>query len=114
MVLDSARASHGGSDANTFIARPRRGSQPRTRANGPGSTVDQRRSSGAGGWPSARLDRGGPSQESYGRHGGAVPLLAEQDDEWQAADRAYFSQASMARLAGGEEPPLLIKETATR
>jgi hypothetical protein len=32
-------------------------------------------------------------------------LLAEQDDEWQVADRRYFSVGSMARinaLEGGE------------
>jgi putative transposase len=52
-----------------------------------------------------------PNELSYVRLVGI--LLAEQDDEWQAAERAYFSQASMARLTGGEEPPLLMKETAT-
>lgn len=40
-------------------------------------------------------------------------LLAEQDDEWQAASKAYFSQGSMARLTGAPEPPLLLKESAT-
>lgn len=40
-------------------------------------------------------------------------LLLEQDDEWQAMEKAYFSQESMARLRGEEGPPLLMKETAT-
>ena len=39
--------------------------------------------------------------------------LVEQDDEWQVAQKAYMSRGSMARLTGGEEPPLLLKETAT-
>jgi len=52
-----------------------------------------------------------PNELSYVRLVGM--LLAEQDDEWQAAERAYFSQASMAQVTGGEEPPLLMKETAT-
>lgn len=40
-------------------------------------------------------------------------LLLEQDDEWQAAERAYFSQQSMARLTGTEGPPALLKESST-
>ena len=39
--------------------------------------------------------------------------LVEQDDEWQVAQKAYMSRGSMARLTAGEEPPLLLKETAT-
>jgi len=39
-------------------------------------------------------------------------LLAEQDDEWQAAEKAYFSQSSMARLRGQDGPPALLKESA--
>lgn len=40
-------------------------------------------------------------------------LLAEQDDEWQAAEKAYFSQSSMARLKGQDGPPALMKESVT-
>jgi len=40
-------------------------------------------------------------------------LLAEQDDEWQAAERAYFSKTSMAKLTGSASPPGLMKESAT-
>ncbi|MHC4932453.1 MAG: IS256 family transposase [Planctomycetota bacterium] len=41
-------------------------------------------------------------------------LLAEQDDEWQAAERAYFSQTSMAKVASSvSAPPGLMKESAT-
>ena len=34
-------------------------------------------------------------------------MLAEQDDEWQVADRRYFSIGSMAKvdaIEGGEDP----------
>jgi putative transposase len=41
-------------------------------------------------------------------------LLAEQDDEWQAAEKAYFSQRSMAKVTSSVlPPPSLIKEVAT-
>jgi len=41
-------------------------------------------------------------------------LLAEQDDEWQAAEKAYFSQRSMAKVTTSVlPPPSLIKEVAT-
>jgi transposase-like protein len=44
-----------------------------------------------------------------------VTLLAEQDDEWQVADRRYFSTGSMARvdaLEGGETPTELLAAIA--
>ena len=40
-------------------------------------------------------------------------LLAEQDDEWQAASKAYMSQSSMAKVTGEAPPPALMKEVAT-
>lgn len=41
-------------------------------------------------------------------------LLAEQDDEWQAADKAYFSRTSMAKVTPSIlPPPDLLKEIAT-
>ena len=41
-------------------------------------------------------------------------LLAEQDDEWQAAEKAYFSQRSMAKVTSSVlPPPDLLKESAT-
>ena len=41
-------------------------------------------------------------------------LLAEQDDEWQASEKAYFSQRSMAKVTTSVlPPPSLIKEVAT-
>ena len=41
-------------------------------------------------------------------------LLAEQDDEWQAAEKAYFSRRSMAKVSESVlPPPDLIKEIAT-
>lgn len=41
-------------------------------------------------------------------------LLAEQDDEWQAAEKAYMSRRSMARITTAvTEPPALLKEAAT-
>jgi hypothetical protein len=46
-----------------------------------------------------------PSRDSLMRMVGT--LLAEQDDEWQVADRRYFSVGSMAKvdaLEGGEDP----------
>jgi hypothetical protein len=42
-------------------------------------------------------------------------LLAEQDDEWQVADRRYFSVASMRKvdeLEGGEDPKELLAQIA--
>jgi len=42
-------------------------------------------------------------------------LLAEQDDEWQVADRRYFSVGSMAKvdeLEGGEDPTELLAAIA--
>ncbi|HET9725230.1 MAG TPA: IS256 family transposase, partial [Actinomycetota bacterium] len=44
----------------------------------------------------------------------ATPLQ-EQDDEWQVADRRYFSVGSMARvdaLEGGESPGELLAAIA--
>ena len=41
-------------------------------------------------------------------------VLAEQDDEWQAAERSYFSRASMAKVSPNvTAPPRLMKEVAT-
>lgn len=41
-------------------------------------------------------------------------MLAEQDDEWQAAEKAYMSRRSMARITTAVlEPPALLKEAAT-
>lgn len=41
-------------------------------------------------------------------------LLAEQDDEWQASEKAYFSQRSMAKVSSSVlPPPDLLKEVAT-
>ncbi len=42
-------------------------------------------------------------------------LLAEQDDEWQVADRRYFSVGSMAKvdeLEGGDDPTELLAAIA--
>jgi transposase-like protein len=42
-------------------------------------------------------------------------LLQEQDDEWQVADRRYFSASSMAHLddpMGGETPKELLEAIA--
>jgi hypothetical protein len=42
-------------------------------------------------------------------------LLSEQDDEWQVADRRYFSAGSMARvdaLEGDETPKELLAAIA--
>jgi hypothetical protein len=42
-------------------------------------------------------------------------LLAEQDDEWQVADRRYFSIGSMGKvndLEGGEDPRELLAAIA--
>ena len=41
-------------------------------------------------------------------------LLQEQDDEWQVADRRYFSTASMAHVdeLGGETPKELLEAIA--
>ena len=42
-------------------------------------------------------------------------LLAEQDDEWQVADRCYFTAGSMAKvdeLEGGEDPKELLAAIA--
>jgi len=44
-----------------------------------------------------------------------VTLLAEQDDEWQVADRRYFSSGSMSRVdavKGGETPKELLAAIA--
>ena len=41
-------------------------------------------------------------------------LLSEQDDEWQAAEKAYFSQTSMSKVTTSvSPPPALMKEVAT-
>jgi transposase-like protein len=41
-------------------------------------------------------------------------LLAEQDDEWQAGEKAYFSRRSMAKITETVlAPPDLLKEVAT-
>lgn len=39
-------------------------------------------------------------------------LLAEQHDEWQAAERAHFSQSSMARRWGEDGPPARLRGSA--
>ena len=54
-----------------------------------------------------------PTRDSLMRMVGA--LLAEQDDEWQVADRRYFSLGSMKRideLGGGETPKDLLAAIA--
>jgi len=53
-----------------------------------------------------------PSRASLLRLVSAV--LAEQDDEWQAAERGYFSKESMAKVSPNvKAPPRLMKEVAT-
>lgn len=54
-----------------------------------------------------------PTMDSLMRMVGT--LLAEQDDEWQVADRRYFSVGSMAKvdeLEGGEDPTELLAAIA--
>ena len=54
-----------------------------------------------------------PTRDSLMRMVGT--LLAEQDDEWQVADRRYFSVGSMAKvdaLEGGEDPKELLAQIA--
>ena len=54
-----------------------------------------------------------PTRDSLMRMVGT--LLAEQDDEWQVADRRYFSIGSMAKvdaLEGGEDPKELLAQIA--
>jgi len=54
-----------------------------------------------------------PTRDSLMRMVGA--LLAEQDDEWQVADRRYFSVGSMTKvdaLEGGEDPKELLAQIA--
>jgi transposase-like protein len=54
-----------------------------------------------------------PTRDSLMRLVGT--LLAEQDDEWQVADRRYFSIGSMAKvdeLEGGEDPRELLAQIA--
>lgn len=54
-----------------------------------------------------------PSRDSLVRMVGT--LLAEQDDEWQVADRRYFSIGSMGKidaLEGGEDPKELLAQIA--
>jgi transposase-like protein len=54
-----------------------------------------------------------PTRDSLMRLVGA--LLAEQDDEWQVADRRYFSVGSMTKvdaLEGGEDPKELLAQIA--
>jgi putative transposase len=54
-----------------------------------------------------------PTRDSLMRLVGT--LLAEQDDEWQVADRRYFSVGSMAKvdeLEGGEDPKELLAAIA--
>ena len=54
-----------------------------------------------------------PSRDSLMRMVGT--LLAEQDDEWQVADRRYFSVGSMTKvdaLEGGEDPKELLAQIA--
>ncbi len=53
-----------------------------------------------------------PSRASLLRLVSAV--LVEQDDEWQAAERGYFSKGSMAKVSPNvKAPPRLMKEVAT-
>jgi putative transposase len=54
-----------------------------------------------------------PTRDSLMRMVGT--LLAEQDDEWQVADRRYFSVGSMTKvdaLEGGEDPKALLAQIA--
>lgn len=55
-----------------------------------------------------------PNRDSLRRM--VVTLLQEQDDEWQVADRRYFSLGSMSRiddeLQGGETPKELLAAIA--
>ena len=54
-----------------------------------------------------------PTRDSLMRMVGT--LLAEQDDEWQVADRRYFSVGSMTKvdeLEGGEDPKELLAQIA--
>jgi putative transposase len=54
-----------------------------------------------------------PTRDSLMRMVGT--LLAEQDDEWQVADRRYFSIGSMAKvdaIEGGEDPRELLAAIA--
>jgi putative transposase len=54
-----------------------------------------------------------PSRDSLVRMVGT--LLAEQDDEWQVADRRYFSIGSMGKidaLEGSEDPKELLAQIA--
>ena len=54
-----------------------------------------------------------PTRDSLMRMVGA--LLAEQDDEWQVADRRYFSVGSMTKvdaLEGGEDTRELLAQIA--
>lgn len=54
-----------------------------------------------------------PNRDSLMRMVGT--LLAEQDDEWQVADRRYFSIGSMTKvdaLEGGEDPKELLAQIA--
>jgi putative transposase len=54
-----------------------------------------------------------PNRDSLMRMVGT--LLAEQDDEWQVADRRYFSAGSMTKvdaLEGGEDPRELLAAIA--
>jgi transposase-like protein len=54
-----------------------------------------------------------PNRDSLRRM--VVTLLQEQDDEWQVADRRYFSLGSMKRidqLEGGESPKELLAAIA--
>src|SRR3990170_753053 len=54
-----------------------------------------------------------PNRDSLMRIVGT--LLAEQDDEWQVADRRYFSVGSMAKVdafEGGEDPKELLAQIA--
>jgi transposase-like protein len=54
-----------------------------------------------------------PTRDSLMRLVGA--LLVEQDDEWQVADRRYFSVGSMTKvdaLEGGEDPKELLAQIA--
>ena len=54
-----------------------------------------------------------PNRDSLRRM--VVTLLQEQDDEWQVADRRYFSLGSMRRIdevQGGETPKELLAAIA--